>query len=72
MIEKPHLVKDLEAEFLAREKLPYKEALHIFESLWREGVTLGVLPPEDPSEGLEVDLRIAKVLNSCSRNSSRG
>jgi hypothetical protein len=72
MIKKPHLVKDLEAEFLAREKLPYKKALHIFESLWREGITLGVLPPDDPSEGLEVDLRIAKVLNSCSRNSSRG
>jgi len=72
MIKNPHLVKELEAEFLSREKLPYKKALHIFESLWREGVTLGVLPPDDPSEGLEVDLRIAKVLNSCSRNSSRG
>ena len=72
MIKNPHLVRELEAEFLAREEMPYRKALHIFESLWQEGVTLGVLPPEDPSEGLEVDLRIARVLNSCSRNSSPG
>jgi hypothetical protein len=70
MIKNPHLVRELEAEFIAREKLPYKKALHIFESLWREGVTLGVLPLEDPWEGIEVKLRIARILNSCSKNSS--
>jgi len=72
MIKNSHLVKKLEEDFIAREKLPYRKALHIFESLWQEGVTLGVLPPKDLSEGLEVDLRIARVLNSCSRNSSPG
>jgi hypothetical protein len=72
MIKNSHLVRKLEEDFIAREELPYRKALHIFESLWQEGVTLGVLPPQDPSEGLEVDLRIARVLNSCSRNSSPG
>ena len=72
MIKNSHLVRELEEDFIAREKLPYRKALHIFESLWQEGVTLGVLPPKDLSEGLEVDLRIARVLNSCSRNSSPG
>ena len=72
MIKNSHLVRELEDDFIAGEKLPYHKALHVFESLWQEGVTLGVLPPKDLSEGLEVDLRIARVLNSCSRNSSPG
>ena len=72
MIKNSHLVRELEADFIAREELPYRKALRVFEALWQEGVTLGVLPPKDLSEGLEVDLRIARVLNSCSRNSSPG
>ena len=70
MIRNPHLVRKLEAAHSARENLPYDKALRIVESLWQEGVALGVLPPRDPSEGLEVDLRIAGVLNSCSASSS--
>lgn len=72
MIRNHHLLKELEKEFLSRENLPYPKALRLFEALWKEGVRLGALPPSDPSEGLEVDLTIARVLNSCSRNSSPG
>lgn len=70
MIRNHHLVRELEEAHLSREALPHGRALQIFESLWREGVSLGVLPPPDPMDGLEVDFRIARVLNSCSRNSS--
>jgi hypothetical protein len=31
--------------------------------MWREGLTLGVLPLEDPLEGIEVDVRLARILN---------
>jgi len=70
MIRNHHLLEDLEREFLSSEKLPYHKALRLFEAMWKEGVQFGALPPRDPSEGLEVDLTIARVLNSCSRNSS--
>jgi hypothetical protein len=30
--------------------------------MWNEGVNLGVLPPKDPLEEIDVDIRIAKVL----------
>jgi hypothetical protein len=70
VIKKHALVKELEARFLAEEKLPYAAALKLFEAMWDEGVLLGVLPPADPHEGLAVDLRIARVLNSCSRDCS--
>lgn len=50
-------------------RLPFLKALRIFEGLWKEGCALGVLPPKDPMEGIETDIRIAAALNSCSKNS---
>jgi hypothetical protein len=41
----------------------YRQNLRIFEALYEEARLLGVLPPEDPLEGIEVDLRIARALN---------
>ncbi len=37
--------------------------------MWQEAVDLGVLPLKDPLEGIEVDIRIAKILNQglCSK-----
>jgi hypothetical protein len=31
--------------------------------MWQEGVLLGVLPLKDPLEDIEVDIRIARILN---------
>ena len=71
MIKNPELVRKFEDHFMAQEGvLPYSRSIKIFESLWNEGVHLGVLPPKDPLDGIEVDIRIAKVLNSCLKNSS--
>ena len=33
---------------------------------YNEAVTLGVIPLKNPLDGIEVDLRIAKVINSVS------
>ena len=47
----------------ARASAPsYEEGLRIFEALWLEGVELGVLPPEDPLDGIEVDVKLAEML----------
>jgi hypothetical protein len=51
--------------------LPYHKALRIFTSLWMEGVSLETLPPKDPLEGIETDIRVARILNSCLKNSSQ-
>jgi hypothetical protein len=37
--------------------------------MWKEGVRLGVLPPKDELEGIEVDIKVAAVLNSCLKKS---
>jgi hypothetical protein len=72
MIKNPDLLKKLENEFARNEgRLNYRQSLKLFTDMWNEGVRLGILPPKDPLEGLEVDIKIAKVLNSCLKNSSQ-
>jgi len=44
--------------------------MKIASSLWQEGNALGVFPGEYPLAGIEVDIRLAKVLNSCFKKSS--
>ena len=39
------------------------------EALYQEAVALGVFPLKDPLDGLEVDIRIAKVVNHVSKTS---
>lgn len=53
-----------EKDLIRREKPDLKRNLKIVEALYQEAVELGVFPLKDPLEGLEVDIRIAKVINS--------
>ncbi|MCG2708980.1 MAG: hypothetical protein L6246_01485 [Thermodesulfovibrionales bacterium] len=65
MVKNPKLLIRFENEELRKEKLSYKEALKIFEAMWKEAVSLGIFPPKDPLDGIEDDIRLAKILNSC-------
>ena len=48
-----------------REQPPdYEAALRLFEAMWEEALALGVLPLKDPLEGIDVDIRIARILNT--------
>jgi hypothetical protein len=70
MIQNPEQLKKLEDRFIRDEgKLSFSYAIRLFTSMWDEGVSLGIFPPKEPLEGIDVDIRIAKVLNSCSRKS---
>ena len=57
-----------EIEILRNEKLDVKKKFKIVEALYKEAVALGVFPLKDSLEGLEVDIRIAKVINSVSKD----
>jgi hypothetical protein len=72
MIKNPDLLKKFEDEFVRSEgRLNYSQSVKLFTDMWNEGKRLGVLPPKNPLEGIEVDIKIAKVLNSCSKKSSQ-
>jgi hypothetical protein len=62
-------VRQFEDDLARKEgRLDHSRALEIFTRLWEEGCDLGVLPPADPMEGIDTDLTIARILNSCSRS----
>ena len=70
MIKDFKILKKFEDNFIRHEgRLSYDQAIKIFTYMWVEGVSLGTLPPKDPMEGIEVDIKIAKVLNSCLKSS---
>jgi hypothetical protein len=73
MIKHPEMFKKFEDGFIRDEgKLSFASAIKLFTYMWNEALNLGVFPPEDPLEGIEVDIRIAKTLNSCLRQSFPG
>ncbi len=53
-----------EIEFVKREKVDIMRNFHIVEALYKEAVILGIIPLKNPLDGIEVDLKIAKVVNS--------
>jgi hypothetical protein len=69
MIKNKELWESFQKKMLKNEQISLEEALKIMDSLWREGVKLGVLPPKDPLEGIEVDIKVASILNSCLKES---
>lgn len=64
MIINPEKFEQFERELIRSRKADYKENLRIFEALYREATSLGVLPLKDPLEGLDVDISMARVINS--------
>ena len=57
------LWNNFEKKQIQASKGTYHEHLEIFEALYREAVYFGVFPPENPLEGIEVDIHLAAVLN---------
>ena len=56
-------VRKFEVEFIKREKVDRVKNFKIVNALYEEAVTLGVIPSKNPLDGIEVDLRIARVVN---------
>lgn len=69
MIKNYSLLQKFENSFIKNEPMSFDKALRLFTALYNEAKTLGVFPPKDPLEGIEVDIKIAKIVNSCLKNS---
>jgi hypothetical protein len=73
MIKNADILKKFEIDFIRRRpELSLKEKFSIMDGMWSEGINLGVIPSSEPLEGLDVDIRIAEVLNSCLKKSLSG
>ena len=52
----------------AKEKLSYKKALRIYDSLHKEAVALGAISHENIWDGFEAVLRMVKAINGLKRD----
>jgi hypothetical protein len=59
--------QNFEIEFLRKEKVDIMKNFQIVDALYEEAIALGILPLKNPLEGLEVDIKIASVINHVSK-----
>lgn len=64
MVETPDLLDEFEKSLIRAQSANYRRNLRIVEELYREACRLGVWPPKDPLEGIEVDIHVARVINA--------
>jgi hypothetical protein len=63
MVKDAKSLAAFEDEFLKKERPDYAAALRILDAMWEEARKLGVLPLKNPLEDIEVDIRVAGMLN---------
>ncbi|MBM4053999.1 MAG: hypothetical protein FJ264_04855 [Planctomycetes bacterium] len=64
MVKDPTYLQQFERNLKKRERPDYHKNMEIFEGMYKEAVYLKVIPLINPLEGVEVDIRIARVINS--------
>jgi len=56
-----------EDEIIRQDDLSIEQKFKILESMYAEAVALGIMPYDEPLDGIDVDIRIAKAINSVSK-----
>jgi hypothetical protein len=64
MIKNREALQRFEKELIRKEKVDIFKNFRLLEAMYKEAVLMGQFPPKDPLSGLEVDLKIAKAVNS--------
>jgi hypothetical protein len=64
MIKNRVLLREFEESQLRKEAPDYHRNLRVFEALYQEARLLGTFPLKNPLDGIEVDIHLARVINS--------
>ena len=68
MITNPKKLQEFERKLLKKEKVDVMQNFRIIEALYDEAVALSVIPLKGPLDGLEIDIKIARIVNSASKS----
>ncbi|MBI4468180.1 MAG: hypothetical protein HY650_02550 [Acidobacteria bacterium] len=63
MIKDADLLNEFEKSQIRGEPPDFRQNLIIYEALFREATAMGIFPLKDPLDGIDVDIRLARVLN---------
>lgn len=69
MIKNPGLLEKFERTLAAKGKADPSRNFQLVDALYEEAVSLGAFPLKDKLEGLETDIKVARVVNSVPRSS---
>jgi len=64
MIANPKKLQEFERKLLKRGKVDVMQNFRIVEALYREAIALHAIPVKDPLEGIDIKIKIARVVNS--------
>jgi hypothetical protein len=67
MVKNSSRLKQFEDNFIRQDKPDMTKNLRLLDSLYEEARALSVFPLQNPLEGIEIDIKIAKVINSVSK-----
>lgn len=63
MIKNREQIQKFERELLRKEKIDVTKNFQIVDAMYHEAVELGIIPKKNPLDGLEIDIKIAKIVN---------
>ncbi|MBU1298560.1 MAG: hypothetical protein KJ963_00765 [Bacteroidetes bacterium] len=64
MLTNPKIFEEFEKNLLKSEQVDYFKNLSIFEEMLKEVIYLNILPLKNPLDGIETDIKIARILNN--------
>lgn len=64
MVRNRRELERLEKELIRREPVDIAKNFRLVSAMCREARALGVFPPKDPLEGIEINIKIARVVNA--------
>ncbi len=64
MIKDKKSWEEFESKLIRSGKPDYESNFRIFEDMYNYAKLIGAFPPKDPLDGIEVDIEIARILNS--------
>ena len=66
MIKNPDLLQKFEDKLVQQEKTNFLKNLRLVDAMYRDAVIFGIFPLKDALDGVEIDIKIAEVINSVS------
>jgi len=72
LIKDAKYFEEWERTFIASEPPDYERNLKWFESMIEHARALGAWPPSDPLEGIEVKIKVARIVNGIGTTGENG
>jgi hypothetical protein len=64
MIKNPKKFRKFEQELLKEDTTGISQKFRLLDAMFKEAWALRIFPLKDPLEGLEIDIKVAKVVNN--------